>query len=70
MISPVRDAILYRESLLDQEKPSDTLVEQRHHLAQLAKLLARVKEEHKKLESRMGVPLSRILRQEQAPAAS
>lgn len=61
MVSSVRDAILYRESLLRDETSPESVRDQKEYLAQLAKLLEFVKDEYKKIESKVGVPLDKIL---------
>jgi hypothetical protein len=64
MVSSVRDAMLYRESFLRDEASTAALRDQKEYLAQLALLLEAVKGEYRKIESRIGVPLARILHQE------
>ncbi|MFK2892006.1 hypothetical protein ISS98_12780 [Dyella flagellata] len=61
MVSSVRDAILYRESLLPGETSPEKIRDQQEYLAQLAKLMEYVKDEYRKIESEVGVPLERIL---------
>ncbi|GLQ97612.1 hypothetical protein [Dyella mobilis] len=64
MVSSVRDAMLYRESLLRNEAPPEVLRNQTEYLAHLARLLDSIKAEYRKVESRVGVPLARLLHQE------
>ncbi|RUL71058.1 hypothetical protein [Dyella choica] len=61
MVSSVRDAMLYRESLLREEASQESLRDQQAYLAQLAKLFEWVKDEYRKIESKVGAPLERIL---------
>ncbi|XRD86286.1 hypothetical protein ISN73_15175 [Dyella acidisoli] len=61
MVSSVRDAILYRESLLRDETSQENLREEKEYLAHLTELLEYVKVEYKKIESKVGVPLEKIL---------
>jgi hypothetical protein len=57
LVSSVRDAILYRESLMQNHHPCD----QGEYLAQLKELLTSVKHEYKKVESKVGISLEKIL---------
>lgn len=61
MVSSARDAILYRERLLHQAKSPEELRGQQEYLNQLENLLASVKEEYRKIESKLGVPLEKLL---------
>ncbi|WP_333681819.1 hypothetical protein [Dyella sp.] len=64
MVSSVRDAILYRESLLRDQTSQKDLEDAEAYLIHLEKLLEFVKTEYKKIESKVGVPLERILHSE------
>lgn len=64
MVSSVRDAILYRESLHRDQPSQEYLEDAKAYLAHLEKLLEFVKTEYKKIESKVGVPLERILHSE------
>ena len=61
MVSSVRDAILYRESLLSDDASRENSRDQKEYLAYLEELLAFVKDEYKKIESKVGIPLEKIL---------
>lgn len=60
LISAVRDAILYQESLLRSETIRDKSDYEEHHL-QLTQLVEYLKEEYKKIEKEVGLSLSDIL---------
>lgn len=60
LISSVRDAILYQESLLQSETIRDKSDYEEHHL-QLTQFLEYLKGEYKKIEKEVGLPLSKIL---------
>lgn len=64
MLSSVRDAILYRESLLREQPSQEDLEAAKAYLAHLEKLLEFVKIEYRKIESKVGVPLEKILHSE------
>lgn len=60
VISSVRDAILYQESLLR----SDTVrnpADYEEHIVQLSGFLEYLKEEYKNIESEAGIPLEKLL---------
>jgi hypothetical protein len=60
LISSVRDAILYTEGLLQSETIRDKSDYEEHHL-QLTQFLEYLKEEYKKIEQEVGLPLGKIL---------
>jgi hypothetical protein len=60
VLSSVRDAILYTEGFLRSETIRDKSDYEEHHL-QLTQLLAYLKDEYKKIESEVGLPLDKIL---------
>jgi hypothetical protein len=64
MLSSVRDAILYRESRFRDQSSLEHLEDAKAYLVHLEKLLEFVKTEYKKIESKIGVPLERILHSE------
>jgi hypothetical protein len=64
MVSSVRDAILYRESLLRAQPSQEDIEDAKAYLVHLEKLLEFVKTEYKKIESKIGVPLEKILHSE------
>ena len=60
IISAVRDAILYQESMLRSDtvkKPEDY----EEHIVQLSELLEFIKDEYKSIESEAGIPLDKLL---------
>ena len=60
IISAVRDAILYQESMLK----SDTIKipdDYQEHIVQLSELLEFLKEEYINIESETGIPLAKLL---------
>lgn len=60
VVSSVRDAILYQESLLRSDtvrNPEDY----EEHIVQLTELLEYLKEEYKEIESEAGIPLEKLL---------
>lgn len=60
LLSSVRDAILYQESLLRSATLRDRSDYEEHHL-QLTQFLEYLKAEYKKVESEVGLPLEKIL---------
>jgi hypothetical protein len=60
LISSIRDAILYHESLLRSETIRDKSDYEEHHL-QLTQLFEYLKKEYKKIESEVGLSLNDIL---------
>ncbi len=60
LISSVRDAILYHESLLRSETICDKSDYEEHQL-QLTRLFEYLKEEYKKIESEVGLSINDIL---------
>jgi len=64
MVSSVRDAILYRESLLRNQPSQEDIEDAKAYLVHLERLLEFVKTEYKKIESKVGVPLEKILHSE------
>ena len=60
LISSVRDAILYTEGLLQSETIRDKSDYEEHHL-QLTQILKYLKEEYKKIEEEVGLPIDKIL---------
>ena len=60
LISSVRDAILYTEGLLQSETIRDKSDYEEHHL-QLTQFLEYLKEEYKKIEEEVGLPIDEIL---------
>ncbi len=60
LISSVRDAILYQEGLLRSETIRDKSDYEEHHL-QLTQFLGYLKEEYKKIEDEVGLPLNKIV---------
>lgn len=60
VVSAIRDAVLYQEGLLRSETIRDKTDFEEHHL-QLTQLLAFVKDEYKKIEAELGLPLDKIL---------
>ncbi len=60
VVSAIRDAVLYQEGLLRSETIRDKTDFEEHHL-QLTQLLAFVKDEYKKIEAEVGLPLDKIL---------
>lgn len=60
----VRDAILYRESLLRNQPSREDLESAKAYLVHLEKLLEFIKTEYKKIESKVGIPLKKILHSE------
>ena len=60
LISSVRDAILYTESMMRSETIRDKS-DYEEHLVQLTQFLEYLKEEYKKIETEVGLPLEKIL---------
>ena len=60
LISSVRDAILYQESLLRSETIRDKSDYEEYHL-QLTQFLEYLKKEYKKIESEVGLSLNDLL---------
>ncbi len=60
LLSSVRDAVLYQENLLRSETIRDKTDYEEHHL-QLTQFLEYLKEEYKKIEKEVGLPLDKIL---------
>ena len=60
LLSSVRDAILYTEGLLRSETIKDRADYEEHHL-QLTQFLEYLKDEYKKIEGEVGLPLEKIL---------
>ncbi|AMX03433.1 hypothetical protein SAMN05660479_01803 [Microbulbifer thermotolerans] len=60
MLSAVRDAVLYTESLLNSETIRDRSDYEEHHL-QLTQFLEYLKSEYKSIEDEVGLPLDKIL---------
>ncbi|WHI48536.1 hypothetical protein ACJJIW_02060 [Microbulbifer sp. JMSA004] len=60
LISAVRDAVLYQESLLRSETIGDKTDYEEHHL-QLTQFLEFLKEEYKVIEKETGIPLEKLL---------
>ena len=60
VVSAVRDAILYQESMLRSDtvkNPEDY----EEHIVQLSELLNFLKDEYKNIESEAGIPLDKLL---------
>jgi hypothetical protein len=60
VVSAVRDAILYQESLLRSDtarNPEDF----EEHIVQLSELLEYLKDEYKNIENEAGIPLEKLL---------
>jgi hypothetical protein len=60
LISSIRDAILYHESLLRSETIRDKSDYEEHHI-QLTQFFEYLKKEYKKIESEVGLSLNDIL---------
>ena len=60
LVSSVRDAILYHEGLLRSETIRDKS-DYEEHYQQLTQFLEYLKEEYKKIESKVGLPIDKIL---------
>ena len=60
LISSVRDSILYTEGLLKSETIRERADYEEYHL-ELSKFLEYLKEEYKKIEDEVGMPLEDIL---------
>jgi hypothetical protein len=60
LISSVRDAVLYTEGMMRSETIPDKSDYEEHHV-QLTQFLEYLKEEYKKIESEVGLPLEKIL---------
>lgn len=60
LLSSIRDAILYNEGLLRSETIRDKSDYQEHHL-HLTQFLEYLKDEYRKIEADVGLPLKDIL---------
>ena len=60
IVSAVRDAVLYQEGLMHSQTIRDKSDYEEHHL-QLTQFLEYLKDEYRKIESEVGLPLERIL---------
>jgi hypothetical protein len=68
LVSAVRDAVVYNEGLLRSETLSDRSDYEEHHMV-LLQFFEYVKEEYRKVESSIGLPLHELLH-EQGQSAS
>lgn len=59
IISAVRDAILYQESMLNSTTKNSE--DYQEHIVQLSELLEFLKEEYISIESEAGIPLAKLL---------
>ncbi|TVZ39019.1 hypothetical protein P886_4770 [Alteromonadaceae bacterium 2753L.S.0a.02] len=60
VLSSVRDAILYQESLLRSETIRNR-EDYEEHIVQLSELLEVLKEEYRSIEKEAGIPLEKLL---------
>ncbi len=60
LVSTMRDALLYQESLLRSETLRNRS-DYEEHLVQLSQFLEYVNDEYKKVESAAGIPLEKLL---------
>lgn len=60
LVSAVRDAVLYQESLMRSETIRDRDDYEEHHL-QLTQFLEFIKEEYKNIEQEAGIPIDKLL---------
>ena len=60
VVSAVRDAILYQESMLRSETVRNK-EDYKDHIVQLSELLEYLKEEYKAIEDEAGIPLEKLL---------
>ena len=60
VLSSVRDAILYQEGLMRSETVRDASDYEEHHL-QLTQFLEYLKDEYRKIEEKVGLPLDKIV---------
>jgi len=60
VVSAVRDAILYQESMLRSETIRNK-EDYEEHIVQLSELLEYLKNEYKNIEAEIGIPLEKLL---------
>jgi len=68
LVSAVRDAVLYQEQFMQSETLGDRTDYEEYHL-RLTLLLEYVKDEYKRIEGEVGMPLDKIIR-DSSPASA
>ena len=60
LVSPVRDAVLFREQLLKSQTIRNRADYEKHHL-QLTQFLEFIKSDYKLIEKDVGIPIEKLL---------